>query len=380
VRVFGEGDRKAALDGAGPGTLTLCTYGLLVQERETLTAKAWDTVILDEAQAVKNASTQRSQAVMELKAEARLVLSGTPVENHLGELWNLFRFLNPGLLGSAEHFTRAFALPIERDRNRVVIQRLKRVLGPFLLRRTKQEVLEDLPPITEIHHTVVLSPEERAFYEVLRRRAVDKVSASQAPGQAPIQILAELMRLRRACCHSRLVEPGLGLPSSKLDAFCAIVEELLENRHRALVFSQFVDHLAVVREFLDEAGIPYQYLDGATSTSERRKRIEAFQSGEGDLFLISLKAGGTGLNLTAADYVIHLDPWWNPAVEDQASSRAHRIGQDRPVTVYRLVTKDTIEEKILALHTHKRSLAEGILEGTGAAALSLEDMLDLLQE
>jgi superfamily II DNA or RNA helicase len=379
VGILGEGDRRAVLDGAGPGSVILCSYGLLVQERESLTAKAWDTVILDEAQAVKNASTQRSQAVMDLKAEARLVLSGTPVENHLGELWNLFRFLNPGLLGGAEHFTRTFALPIERDRNRAATLRLKRILAPFLLRRTKQEVLEELPSLTEIHHVIVLSPEERAFYEVLRRKAVEKVTVKQGSGQAPIQILAELMRLRRACCHSRLVEPGLGLPSSKLDAFSGIVEELLENRHRALVFSQFVDHLSVVREYLDEADIPYQYLDGATSAPERRRRIDAFQAGEGDLFLISLKAGGTGLNLTAADYVIHLDPWWNPAVEDQASSRAHRIGQDRPVTVYRLVTKDTIEEKILALHTQKRTLAEGILEGTGAAALSLEDMLDLLQ-
>ena len=188
------------------------------------------------------------------------------------------------------------------------------------------------------------------------------------------------MRLRRACCHPRLVEPELELPSAKLEAFAEIVDELRENRHKALVFSQFVDHLSVLREHLDRRRIGYQYLDGGTPAAERRKRIDAFQAGDGDLFLISLKAGGTGLNLTAADYVIHMDPWWNPAVEDQASGRAHRIGQERPVTVYRLVAKHTIEEKILELHQHKRNLADGILEGTGSAALSAEDLMALLKD
>jgi SNF2 family DNA or RNA helicase len=381
VVVHGEGDRAALLENAGPYTLVLCSYGLLVQDQALLTARTWGTVILDEAQAVKNADTQRSKAVMALQAEARLVMSGTPVENHLGELWNLFRFLNPGLLGSAEHFTRTYALPIERDQNRASLRHLKRLLGPFLLRRAKHEVLQELPSLTEIVHEVVLSPDERAFYEVLRRGALKKLSsAGLAGGPGQIQILAELMRLRRACCHPRLVEPGLALASAKLEAFVEILAELRENRHRALVFSQFVDHLAVLREHLDAAQIPYQYLDGSTPAPARRKSIDAFQAGAGEVFLISLKAGGTGLNLTAADYVIHMDPWWNPAVEDQASSRAHRYGQDRPVTVYRLVAKDTIEEKILALHHQKRKLAEGILEGAGTAAvLSAEDLMDLLR-
>jgi superfamily II DNA or RNA helicase len=381
VQVFGEGDRAACLAAAGPSSLVLCSYGLLVQEQERLTGKAWATVILDEAQAIKNADTQRSRAVMALQAEARVVMSGTPVENHLGELWNLFQFLNPGLLGSAEHFTRTFAAPIERERDRRVLQRLKRLLKPFLLRRTRQEVLDELPTLTEIVVDVTLSDDERAFYEALRRQAVATLGAGELKGgPGHIRILAEIMRLRRACCHPRLVQPGLAIGSAKLEAFLEILEELRENRHQALVFSQFVDHLAVVREQLDLQGVAYQYLDGSTSAVERRKRIDAFQAGEGDLFLISLKAGGTGLNLTAADYVIHLDPWWNPAVEDQASGRAHRIGQERPVTVYRLVAADTIEAKILELHRHKRGLAEGLLEGAGtAAALSAEALLELLR-
>jgi SNF2 family DNA or RNA helicase len=196
-----------------------------------------------------------------------------------------------------------------------------------------------------------------------------------------MQLLAEIMRLRRACCHPRLALPDSPLPSSKLDAFADIVDELLDNRHKALVFSQFVDHLALIRAHLDERGIRYQYLDGSTPENQRRAAVTAFQSGDGDLFLISLRAGGSGLNLTAADYVIHMDPWWNPAVEDQASDRAHRIGQQRPVTVYRLVAKDTIEERILKLHANKRDLADALLEGTDdSSRLSYADMLALVQE
>jgi SNF2 family DNA or RNA helicase len=189
------------------------------------------------------------------------------------------------------------------------------------------------------------------------------------------------MRLRRACCHTKLVKPEINLASSKLELFGETVTELLDNGHKALVFSQFVDHLSIVRAYLDEQKISYQYLDGSTPAKERKKRVDAFQSGEGDVFLISLKAGGTGLNLTAADYVIHLDPWWNPAVEDQASDRAHRIGQLRPVTIYRLVAKDTIEDKIVALHQHKRDLANSLLEGTEMSGrISTDDLLKLIRD
>ena len=209
---------------------------------------------------------------------------------------------------------------------------------------------------------IVACEAEAHQYEALRQQAVDNLSAPDEE-RSPLQVLTEITRLRRFCCHPSLVIPSSPLSSSKLQAFAEIVEELLENRHKALVFSQFVDHLNIVRAWLDERGIHYQYLDGATPAKERQKRVNAFQAGEGEIFLISLKAGGSGLTLTAADYVIHLDPWWNPAVEDQASDRAHRMGQQRPVTIYRLVTENTIEEQIVSLHARKRDLASSLLEG-----------------
>jgi SNF2 family DNA or RNA helicase len=194
-----------------------------------------------------------------------------------------------------------------------------------------------------------------------------------------LQVLAEITRLRRACCNPRLISPEIEISSAKLQAFEELVDELIDNHHKALVFSQFVAHLAIVRELLDNKGIAYQYLDGTTSLPKRRKAVNAFQSGQGDLFLISLKAGGAGLNLTAADYVVHMDPWWNPAVENQASDRAHRMGQKRPVTIYRLIAKDTIEDKIVALHKHKRDLADSLLaDGDVSGKMSIRDMLELL--
>ena len=242
-------------------------------------------------------------------------------------------------------------------------------------------MLSELPPRTEIVLPVELSEEETALYESLRRDALERIAALEAPqNQKQIQILAEMMKLRRACCNPLLVAPDSGIRSSKLEAFARLVDELLENRHKALVFSQFVDHLTLIRRHLDERGIRYQYLDGATPMQERKRRVDAFQAGDGDLFLISLKAGGVGINLTAADYVIHMDPWWNPAVEDQASDRAHRMGQQRPVTIYRLVARHTIEEGIVDLHRHKRDLADSLLEGSDVAArMSPGDMLAMLQ-
>jgi superfamily II DNA or RNA helicase len=380
--VFGSGDRQQVLAQLGPFDLLVCSYGLLQQEAELLAQPRWRTIVLDEAQAIKNLATKRSQAAMALQGEFKMITTGTPIENHLGELWNLFRFINPGLLGSLERFNQRFAIPIERDQNLQVRHQLKKLIQPFILRRLKSEVLEALPSRTEILRRVELGQEEMALYEALRRQAVDKLARmDETEAQKPLQILAELMKLRRACCHPRLVLPDTDLSGAKLTVFEEILEELLENRHKALVFSQFVDHLAILREALDQKGVAYQYLDGSTPAQERKRRVDAFQAGQGDVFLISLKAGGLGLNLTAADYVIHMDPWWNPAVEDQAADRAHRIGQQRPVTIYRLVTQGTIEEKIVELHHQKRDLAERLLEGTGAGGrISAEELLQLLQE
>ena len=356
----------------------------MAREEELFIEKKFATVVLDEAQAIKNWSTRRSKTAMQLQGDFKMILTGTPLENHLGELWNLFQFINPGLLGSLERFNERFALPIEKYKDEDRRNQLRRLVQPFILRRRKDEVLQDLPEKTEITLSVELSQEEMVFYEALRRNALEKLTADtdSQGGQKHLQILAEIMRLRRAACHPKLVDENAGFSSSaKLRLFEEIVEELLDNDHKALVFSQFVGHLRILEKLLKKKKISYQYLDGQTPLPKRQKRIEAFQAGEGDLFLISLKAGGVGLNLTAADYVIHTDPWWNPAVEDQATDRAHRIGQERPVTVYRLVAENTIEEKILALHEKKRDLADSLLSGTNVSAkLSADDLLALLAD
>jgi SNF2 family DNA or RNA helicase len=380
---LGSGDRQALLDQLQPFDLLICSYGLLQQEdvAEMLAQVQWQTIILDEAQAIKNTATKRSQAAMKLRGEFKVITTGTPIENHLGELWNLFRFINPGLLGSLERFNQTFAVPIERYQDQEARHRLKKLIQPFLLRRTKNQVLTELPSRTEVLLQVELSQEEMALYEALRQDAIARLASTDATaGARHLQVLAEIMKLRRLCCNPQLVMPSTPITSSKLQLFGEVLEELLVNRHKTLVFSQFVDHLEIIRKYLEQLKIPYQYLDGSTSVKERKKRVDAFQAGEGDVFLISLKAGGTGLNLTAADYVIHMDPWWNPAVEDQASDRAHRIGQQRPVTIYRLVAKDTIEEKIVDLHQHKRALADSLLEGTDMSGkISTAELLQLIQ-
>jgi len=382
VHQFGSGDRQEMLDAAGPFDLIVCSYGLLQTEAERLARKRWHTLVADEAQAIKNALTKRSKAAMALQADFKLITTGTPIENHLGELWNLFNFINPGLLGSLQKFNERYAQAIENQQDQQIQQRLKKLLRPFILRRLKNDVLTELPSRTEVTFHVELSPEERTLYEALRRNAMQTMmEVTDQPGQKQLKILAEIMKLRRACCHPRLVMEESTLGSSKLQAFEELVDELLDNRHKALVFSQFVGHLKLIRELLDKKGVDYHYLDGSTPVPQRKKAVNLFQAGEGDLFLISLKAGGTGLNLTAADYVIHMDPWWNPAVEDQASDRAHRMGQKRPVTIYRLVAKDTIEDKIVDLHKHKRDLANSLLEGGEVSGkMSVEDMMALIKD
>ncbi|MEM9264141.1 MAG: DEAD/DEAH box helicase [Cyanobacteria bacterium P01_F01_bin.13] len=384
VMQLGSGDRQAIVDQLSGFDLLVCSYGLLQQPdvAELLADVDWQTIVLDEAQAIKNSATKRSQAAMKLSGGFKVITTGTPIENHLGELWNLFRFINPGLLGSLDKFNQRFATPIERYQDKQARLRLKKLIQPFMLRRTKSQVLDELPSRTEITLHVELSGEEKALYEALRRDAIAKLTTTDAKaGAKHLQVLAEITRLRRMCCNPQLVMPEMAPNSAKLQLFGEVLDELLSNRHKALVFSQFVDHLTILRQHLDDEKIPYQYLDGSTPAKQRKQRVDAFQAGEGSVFLISLKAGGTGLNLTAADYVIHMDPWWNPAVEDQASDRAHRIGQTRPVTIYRLVTKGTIEEKIVELHNKKRDLADSLLEGSDISGkLSTEALLQLMSD
>ncbi|MFA5684847.1 MAG: DEAD/DEAH box helicase [Lysobacteraceae bacterium] len=380
VRVYGEGDREQALAELGPGDLVLVSYGLLAGNIDAFAAIRFASLVLDEAQAIKNPATQRAQAVRQIDADFRMAATGTPLENHLGELWSLFRVLNPGLLGSEEHFRRRFLNPLERDPRGPQRDVLRRLISPFLLRRTKAEVLSELPPRTEIVLSVEPSAGEAQLLAALRRQALDDMHDNGLPKeQRRFHVLAALTRLRRAACHPKLVAPELGLPSSKLEQLVELVRELSDNRHRALVFSQFVDYLALVRERFDAEGITYRYLDGSTPAAQRETEVAAFQRGEGEVFLLSLKAGGVGLNLTAADYVIHLDPWWNPAVEQQASDRAHRIGQTRPVTVYKLVLTGSIEEQILALHGAKRELIDQVIGEQSAASIGVEELMALLE-
>ncbi len=377
--------RESVLNSLSPFDVALVSYGLLQNNADAFARVSWHTIVLDEAQAVKNMATRRSAAVMNLKGGFRMVMTGTPVENNLNELWNLFRFLNSGLLGSLDRFNRVFAAPIA-DGDVNARARLRRVVSPFLLRRTKEQVLDDLPPRTDVTVKFDLSDAERAFYEALRASAAEAIdgAASLPDRDKRLVIFSQIMKLRRCCCSVSLTREGARLaadiPSSKTENLLALAAQLHDDGHRALIFSQFTDHLRIVKTALENAGFACLSLDGSTPAAKRTELVSRFQSGEGDFFLLSLRAGGTGLNLTAADYVLHLDPWWNPAVEDQASDRAHRIGQTRPVIVYRLVARDTIEEKILALHRDKRALAADILSGGSPAAIDLDFLAGLIRD
>lgn len=379
--MIGSADkRKQILENLQPFDVVLCSYGVVAPDQENLSKVEWDMVVLDEAQAIKNHTTKRANAAFSLNAKFRLVTTGTPMENHLGELWSIFKFISPGFLGSFNRFNQRFINPIEADTDSAPKQHLKTMISPFILRRKKTQVLEELPEKTEITLSVEMSKDERAFYEALRVKAMNNL-AEAADGGEPthVKILAEIMRLRRFCCHPKLVDKKVNIDSAKLAQLQELLLELREGGHKVLIFSQFVDHLSLIREWLDKTKISYQYLDGSTPAKKRQKAVQDFQNGAGECFLISLKAGGAGLNLTAANYVIHMDPWWNPAVEDQASDRAHRIGQKQPVTIYRLVVRDTIEEKILSLHKAKRDLADSLLEGADQTGrISTDELLALL--
>jgi len=380
VQVLSEGPRADILAALAPGSVLLLSYGLLVIEIESLCKHRFATAVFDEAQVLKNSGTQRSEAAGRVKRDFALLLSGTPMENHLLDLWSLLNLAVPGLLGGPHQFRDRFVVPMESNVRAPQRDALRRVIAPLLLRRTKSQVLDELPPRTEIVLKIEPSAEEARFLVALRRQSLERIQSAAIPAaDKRFFVLAELTRLRRAACHPSLVAPELNLPGCKLAQLVELLQELKVNRHRTLVFSQFVDFLLIVRRALEAAGISYQYLDGSTVARARQAAVEAFQAGTGDCFLLSLKAGGLGLNLTAADYVIHLDPWWNPAVEQQATDRAHRIGQQRPVTVYKLVMQGSIEEQILALHGEKRALIDSVLADTAdTSRLSVDELIAML--
>jgi SNF2 family DNA or RNA helicase len=326
---------------------------------------SYHLLILDEAQTVKNAQSQSAEAVRKIDARHRLCLTGTPLENHLGELWSQFDFLLPGFLGTSKQFTRHWRTPIEKQGDMARRSLLARRIRPFILRRKKEDVAQELPPKTIIVRSVELEGSQRDLYETVRAAMDAKVRdeiASRGFARSQIVILDALLKLRQVCCDPRLVKAGAArkVPErAKLDLLMAMLPELVDEGRRVLVFSQFTSMLALIEHELDKAGIAYVTLTG--DTVDREVPIRRFQDCEVPIFLISLKAGGVGLNLTAADTVIHYDPWWNPAVENQATDRAHRLGQDKPVFVYKLIVSGSIEEKILALQERKAELAAGIL-------------------
>jgi superfamily II DNA or RNA helicase len=370
-------DRKDTFGAIAGHDLVLTTYALLARDIEFLAAGDWHMVIADEAQFVKNPATAAAKALRRLTARHRLALTGTPLENHLGELWALFDFVSPGFLGDAKGFTRNWRTPIEKRGSVERQKQLARRVRPFLLRRTKAEVATDLPPKTEIVESIALGQQQRDLYDGIRlsmHKKLRDLIATKGLKRSRIELLDALLKLRQACCDPRLVKIA-GTPakagSAKLERLMEMLPSLIEDGRKILLFSQFTSMLDLIQEELNRAQIPFVLLTG--DTTDRATPVRRFQGGEVPLFLISLRAGGTGLNLTAADTVIHYDPWWNPAVEAQATDRAHRIGQDKPVFVYKLMTLDTIEVKMGELKGRKQALADGLFDPEAGSALDISE-------
>ena len=372
VLVLNGAERKKYFSSIPHADLVLTSFALLQRDIDKLRGVPFHMVVLDEAQNIKNPRAKVAQAACKLDACQRLCLSGTPIENHLGELWSLMRFLIPGFLGSEEAFNTRFRKPIEKDGDAERNDVLKRRVAPLILRRTKDQVAKELPPKTELVHLIELHTDQKDLYETVRAtmdKRVRQAIAARGLGQSQIVFLDALLKLRQICCDPRLLPDEFSnrvRASAKLDFLTELLELLIEEGRRILLFSQFTSMLALIEEHLAQGRIPYLKLTGASK--DRGKLVEDFQTGRVPLFLISLKAGGTGLNLTSADTVIHYDPWWNPAAEAQATDRAYRIGQDKPVFVHKLLCQDTVEERIHKLQQEKGKLAAGILAGADTAA------------
>jgi SNF2 family DNA or RNA helicase len=387
VQVVHGLDRHVIDTDAKDLDIVVAPYSLLQRDRERWLKRKWSVLVLDEAQHIKNASTQAAKVVQDIKAAQRLCLTGTPLENHLGELWSLFHFVMPGFLGSASQFKSNFRTPIEMRADLEQLDRLRRRITPFILRRTKAAVAIELPPKVETIQPIALSGKQADLYETIRlstEQSVRDALAEKGLARSQIQVLDALLKLRQVCCDPRLVPSQRGksiAESAKLERLMDLLPELIEEGRKVLLFSQFTSMLSLIEEALaKQGGIRWVKLTG--ESKNREAIIEQFTSGEVPLFLISLKAGGTGLNLQAADTVIHYDPWWNPAVENQATDRAHRIGQTQQVMVYKLVAEGTIEERMLALQARKAELADGVLSGSHErkeAMFTESDLQELLR-
>ena len=377
------GDRVKSIEQSGKNDVVLCSYGVLTTQIDHLKRRQWNVVCLDEAHQIKNRNTNASHSAMELKTKDKLILTGTPLQNHLGELWNLFQFINPGLLGSWNVFRDTFMIPGLDGEHKSL---LKEMTLPFILRRTKEEVLTELPEKLVSEKMVELTDDEQTVYEEMRRRAEVKFKSRKSKAEREeaksldINFFSELTKLRLAACSMRLVYDEWTDKSSKISALMELLDNLTAiPDNNIIVFSQFTSFLELVKPELKNKRLEFLYLDGQTPLEKREQMVEDFQEGRCRLFLSSLKAGGLGINLTRANYVILLDPWWNPAIENQAMDRAHRIGQKRVVSIIRLICAQTIEEKILRLHDEKQHLADDVLEGTGESGrLTYEDVIDMV--
>ncbi|HEY5952684.1 MAG TPA: DEAD/DEAH box helicase [Kofleriaceae bacterium] len=384
IAVHHGADRHERRDTLANHDVIITTYPLVARDREDLAELSLHILVLDEAHAIKNSGAQASEAVRCLNARHRICLTGTPIENHLGELWSLFDFINPGLLGAKEEFTLQFRQPIEERGDKVRLEALRDRVRPFILRRTKDAVAPELPAKTMLVRAVELTGEQRELYESIRVAAHGQVRQhirQRGFAASQIAILDALLKLRQVCCDPRLVSVGAARDvsgSAKLDVLLELLGQMLGDGRRVLVFSQFARMLGLISEALLARGVRHVALTG--HTPDRQKPIDAFQQGKADVFLISLKAGGAGLNLVGADTVIHYDPWWNPAAQAQATDRAHRIGQTKPVFVHDLIVAGSVEERMLSLQRHKRLLANAILDKGNVAGptLSERDLDDLL--
>ncbi|HMX99069.1 MAG TPA: DEAD/DEAH box helicase, partial [Agitococcus sp.] len=386
VLVLQGANRHQDFDKIPQHDIVLSTYPLLARDEELLKQHQYHLLILDEAQNIKNPRAKAAQVVRQLDAKHRLCLTGTPMENHLGELWSLFYFLMPGFLSSQELFNKNYRHPIEKKGDNQLRQKLVNRIKPFMMRRLKTEVAKELPAKTTIEINVDMSESQSKLYEAVRvamQANIQDIIAKQGFKRSQIAILDALLKLRQVCCHPSLLKldkmPSDKASSAKLENLIEMVTEMVEEGRKILIFSQFTTMLQLIEDNLNSQKIAFVKLTG--QTKKREEVINAFQTGQVPVFLISLKAGGVGLNLTAADTVIHYDPWWNPAAEDQASDRAWRIGQDKPVFVYKLITNQSIEEKIIALQKNKADLAASILshDKEHQVKLSEEDVLQLFE-
>ncbi len=391
VGKFAPSLRAAAFHGPGRrarwaevrrADVIVTSYPLLVRDEALLAAQRYHLLVLDEAQTVKNYRSQAARAVRALEADHRLCLTGTPVENHLGELWSLVDFVDPGLLGDEAAFSRFYRAPIERLGDEERLDALRGLLAPYILRRRKDQVAKDLPPKTELLRPVELTGKQRELYESIRisaHGAVRKIIERRGLAASTPSILGALMKLRQVCCDPRLLPMEAARfvrESAKYELCFELLERQLEEGHRVLVFSQFTSMLGLIAEGLRARGTRFVALTG--TTTDRQKVVDTFEKGDAEVFLISLKAGGTGLTLTSADTVIHYDPWWNPAAQAQATDRAYRIGQTKPVFVHSLFVAGSVEERILALQQRKQHLADAILGATASRPTLTEDDVDVL--